>query len=120
MLGVLIVPAQFERDENKKGLQSVKVKRVSISTFDPVEFSSISDRIDISTIMVNFILYELASGYALFEKLEFEEIGVETAQVQASLQDLAKFGKCMKLKSFLPFKNAADALQNCNDVSEGT
>ena len=26
----------------------------------------------------------------------------------------------MKLKSFIPFKSAEDALQNCNDVSEGT
>lgn len=25
----------------------------------------------------------------------------------------------VKLKSFLPYKNAADALQNLNDVSEG-
>jgi hypothetical protein len=26
----------------------------------------------------------------------------------------------MKLKSFAPFKNAADALENANDVSEGS
>jgi nucleolar protein 56 len=65
-------------------------------------------------------LYELASGYALFEKFEFEEIGKELAEVQQALQDSTKFNRTMKLKSFLPFKNAADALQNCNDVSEGT
>lgn len=66
-----------------------------------------------------FILFELASGYALFERVATEEIGREVDQVQASMLDLATFGKAIKLKSFLPFKNAAEALQNINDVSEG-
>ena len=35
------------------------------------------------------------------------------------MTDLAKFGKIVKLKAFLPFKNAADALENINDISEG-
>ncbi|ORZ37832.1 hypothetical protein BCR44DRAFT_56274 [Catenaria anguillulae PL171] len=69
--------------------------------------------------MVSHILYETASGYALFERIESDEIGQETEAFQASLQDLAKFGKTLKLKSFAPFKSAADALENANDVSEG-
>ncbi|KAI8057951.1 hypothetical protein BDF22DRAFT_663021 [Syncephalis plumigaleata] len=57
------------------------------------------------------ILYETASGYALFERIQSEEI--------ASIQDLGKFGKMVALKSFMPFKNAMHALENQNDVSEG-
>lgn len=48
-----------------------------------------------------------------------EEIGQELDQVQQAIQDIEKFGRMIKLKSFLPFKSAVDALQNCNDVSEG-
>jgi hypothetical protein len=35
------------------------------------------------------------------------------------LDDLAKFGKMVSLVSFSPFKSAAHALENANDVSEG-
>ncbi|OLY84199.1 Nucleolar protein 56 [Smittium mucronatum] len=65
------------------------------------------------------ILFETASGYGLFEVIQAEEIGGKLAEVQKSVTDLAKFGRYIKLKSFLPFKNAADALENINDVSEG-
>lgn len=64
-------------------------------------------------------MYELASGYALFERVEMEEIGQQLDQVQQNIQDIAKFGRMIKLKSFLPFKSAAEALENCNDISEG-
>lgn len=39
--------------------------------------------------------------------------------MQEAIQDLSKFGKMVKLKSFLPFGSAGEALQNANDVSEG-
>ncbi|KAJ2718624.1 Nucleolar protein 56 [Coemansia sp. Benny D115] len=65
------------------------------------------------------VLYESASGYALFEIKQAEKIGVKLAEVQASIKDLAKFSKILTAKSFVPFKNAADALENINDVSEG-
>ena len=67
-----------------------------------------------------FLLFECASGYALFERLESEEIGQELPDVQKSVTDLQRFGKIIKLKSFVPFKTAAHALENINDVSEGT
>jgi len=66
-----------------------------------------------------FLLFECASGYALFERLESEEIGQELADVQKSVTDLQRFGKVVKLKSFVPFKSAAHALENINDVTEG-
>lgn len=66
-----------------------------------------------------FILFESAYGFALFERLEHDEIGQGLDAVTAAMQDLAKFGKAVKLQAFLPFKSAADALQNINEVSEG-
>ncbi|KAG8949505.1 snoRNP complex protein nop56 [Tulasnella sp. 419] len=65
------------------------------------------------------LLFESASGYAIFEIKQHEEIGSKSKEVQDSMQDLNKFGKMVQLKSFDPFKSAADALENINDVSEG-
>ncbi|KAJ1821538.1 Nucleolar protein 56 [Coemansia sp. RSA 2675] len=65
------------------------------------------------------VLYESASGYGLFEVQQAEKVGAKLAEVQATIGDLGKFGKYVKAKSFAPFKNAADALENINDVSEG-
>ncbi|KAL7752739.1 Nucleolar protein 56 [Sorochytrium milnesiophthora] len=65
------------------------------------------------------ILFETSSGYALFERLQSDEIGQELAQVQQAMLDLSSFSKVIKLKSFAPFKSAADALENSNDISEG-
>ncbi|KAJ2809875.1 Nucleolar protein 56 [Coemansia furcata] len=65
------------------------------------------------------VLYESASGYGLFEVQQAEKVGAKLAEVQSTIGDLAKFGKYVKAKSFAPFKNAADALENINDVSEG-
>ena len=48
-----------------------------------------------------------------------EEIAAKSKAVQEGVQDLSKFQKMVKLKSFLPFGSAAEALQNANDVSEG-
>jgi len=39
--------------------------------------------------------------------------------VQESLQDFQRFAKIVKLKSFLPFSSADNALANINDISEG-
>ncbi|QRV77581.1 small nuclear ribonucleoprotein [Ceratobasidium sp. AG-Ba] len=69
--------------------------------------------------MVSHVLFESASGYALFSVKQQEQIGAKTKEVQDSIQDLHKFGKMVELKSFMPFKSAAHALENINDVSEG-
>eukprot|EP00128_Syssomonas_multiformis_P004077 Colp12_sorted_trinity150504_noHs@8471 len=69
--------------------------------------------------MVLNILFESASGYALFEAVETEEIGLELESVQQSVLDLAKFGKIVKLKAFIPFTSAQNALENINSISEG-
>lgn len=67
-----------------------------------------------------YILYESASGYALFERTGGEEIGERNISVQTQLQDYKKFSKDVHLRSFLPFTSGENALLNINDVSEGT
>jgi len=69
--------------------------------------------------MVLYILFESASGYGLFERVEGEEIANQADQFQKAVQDKSKFMKIVRLKSFLPFTSAENALENINDVSEG-
>ena len=66
-----------------------------------------------------YVLYEAASGYALFEAIGLDEIGQSADAVQQSVSDLERFGKVVKLTAFKPFNSAADALEQCNAVSEG-
>jgi nucleolar protein 56 len=67
---------------------------------------------------VLFLLYESASGYALFENVKSEEIGTSLPEVQNALLDLGLFSKIVKLKAFLPFTSAENALSNINAISE--
>lgn len=69
--------------------------------------------------MITHVLFESASGYAIFEAKLIEDIGAKSSAVQESIKDLSKFGKMVSLMSFSPFKSAAEALENANDVSEG-
>lgn len=45
--------------------------------------------------------------------------GQRSLQVQEAISDVTKFGAMVGLKGFLPFRDAAHALENANDVSEG-
>merc|ERR1711939_647276 len=72
-----------------------------------------------ATTMATHILFESAGGYALFSSNFHEEIGQRSKEIQAQIADLALFGKMVQLKSFLPFRDAAHALESANDVSEG-
>lgn len=69
--------------------------------------------------MCDYLLFENATGYALFEVIEAEDIGTNLEKVQDSVLDLTRFGKMVKLKAFVPFKSAEEALANINDISEG-
>ena len=69
--------------------------------------------------MVTHALLESASGYAVFEVKHMDDIGAKTEAAQNSIVDLAKFSKIVNLLSFSPFKSAAQALENANDISEG-
>ena len=65
------------------------------------------------------VLFESASGYAIFEVKLQDALTTASVAFQDSVADLAKFGKMVNLLSFSPFKNAAHALENANDISEG-
>lgn len=69
--------------------------------------------------MATHLLFESSSGYAIFEVKHAEDIGSKSKEMQESIKDLSKFGKMVSLLSFSPFKTAAQALENINDVSEG-
>ena len=65
------------------------------------------------------VLFESASGYAIFEVKLQDALASSSKGWQESITDLAKFGKMVNLLSFAPFKSAAHALENANDISEG-
>merc|ERR1712086_270064 len=69
--------------------------------------------------MVNYIFFESASGFGLFERTESEDIGKLTEEVQNSVLEMKRFGKIMRLASFLPFTSAENALLCQNEISEG-
>ncbi|XP_063935733.1 nucleolar protein 56 isoform X1 [Daucus carota subsp. sativus] len=66
-----------------------------------------------------YLLYESASGYALFNCHGIDEIGQNTEAVRNSVEDLTRFGKVVQLVGFNPFDSALDALNQINAVSEG-
>ncbi|KAJ8520136.1 hypothetical protein ONZ45_g3018 [Pleurotus djamor] len=68
---------------------------------------------------VTHALFESASGYAIFEVKLNDDIAIKSQDMQASIKDLSKFSKIVNLLSFAPYKTAAQALENINDISEG-
>lgn len=68
--------------------------------------------------MTNFLLYESASGYGLFEVEKFDELANSVDELQKSILDVSRFGKSVKLIAFKPFTSAANALEQINAVSE--
>ena len=65
------------------------------------------------------MLFEHASGYAVFRCREAEDIGALLPEVQEAVLDFALFGSVMSLEAFAPFKTGANALENINCISEG-
>lgn len=61
------------------------------------------------------ILFETASGYALFKRPDGDDIALQDIDVS----DFPRFAAQIKLVSFAPFQSAQDALDNINCVSEG-
>lgn len=66
-----------------------------------------------------FVLFESASGFALLEQTESDEIGQYLEEMQSAMCDLSRLSKVLKLKAFVPFKSAEEALAAANDTSEG-
>ncbi|CAM0907232.1 unnamed protein product [Alopecurus aequalis] len=69
--------------------------------------------------MALYLLFESASGYALFHAYGIDEIGQSVDAVRSSVLDLKRFSKAVKLTGFTPFASAMDALNQCNAISEG-
>jgi len=69
--------------------------------------------------MAYYLLFEDATGYALFEIVEAEGIGGDAPGAQTSVLDPKQFSKMVKMKAFVPFASAEEALGNINDLTEG-
>lgn len=65
-----------------------------------------------------FILYESASGYCLFEKEDFDELGGQLKTIQKAIPNLERFAKMVKLSAFQPFTTAEEALENVQGISQ--
>jgi nucleolar protein 56 len=65
-----------------------------------------------------YILYESASGYALFEKEEFDEAGGQLSKIQKAINDLQRFTKMVKLAAYQPFTTAEEALENITQITQ--
>jgi len=66
-----------------------------------------------------FVLFENASGFGLFEQTESDEIGQFLEEMQTAMADLSRLSKVVKLKAYMPFKSAEEALSAQNEISEG-
>jgi len=65
------------------------------------------------------VLFEHASGFAMFKIKEFEEESMFVAEIEDGIRDYSKFSAVASLVSFSPFKTAQAALENLNSVTEG-
>lgn len=66
------------------------------------------------------MLYEHASGYAVFRVKEFEEISALKNSVQKCVSNFVRFSSMIQLVAYTPFKSAQAALENMNALAEGT
>ena len=54
---------------------------------------------------VDYLLHESSVGYAIFQVVhQADAIGNRLKEVQDAAQDLAKFGKMVKLVNFAPYR----------------
>lgn len=65
-----------------------------------------------------YFLYECAAGYALFEKVEYDETSTSLKQLQKSIESFESFSKMIKLKSFRAFQGNEQALSNLRTLAE--
>lgn len=69
--------------------------------------------------MVLHLLYEHASGFAVFRVNESEEIGGQSSQQQQAVSEWSLFSRCCALVAFRAFASAEEALDNVLQLSEG-
>lgn len=62
---------------------------------------------------INYLLHESSVGYAIFEVVhQADTVGNRLKEVQDAGQDLAKFGKMVKLVTFAPYRYAIVRTRN--------
>ncbi|GIY32951.1 nucleolar protein 56 [Caerostris extrusa] len=66
-----------------------------------------------------YVLYENATGYALFRTTEFEEIALFLPQVKKSILDISKFRSIVFLTAFHSFESIKDSFENMKSILEG-
>ena len=69
---------------------------------------------------LRYLLLETATGYALFERGQGDEVALRLQEVQQSVTDFSRFSRMLSLRAFVPFKTAEEALENINAVAEGS
>ncbi|CAD7935315.1 unnamed protein product [Amoebophrya sp. A120] len=69
--------------------------------------------------MNQFLLHEDANGYALFQKLECEEIAKDADKAQEAMATFEQFRQMAKLVAFQPFESAEAALTECKAIANG-
>jgi nucleolar protein 56 len=65
-----------------------------------------------------YILFESASGYCLFEKEDYDEVGGQMKAIQKAIPSLERFAKMVKLAAFQPFTTAEEALENVTTIAQ--
>lgn len=54
---------------------------------------------------INYVLYEAPMGYGVFHvEHQADSIGLRSKETQEAIDDLARFGKMIKLLNFTPFQ----------------
>ncbi|MES1922596.1 snoRNP complex protein nop56 [Bonamia ostreae] len=66
-----------------------------------------------------FLLFEHAAGFALFERIENEEIAMETETAEKAVNKIKTFTKMVELRAFTPFPSSSVASENITAISEG-
>jgi nucleolar protein 56 len=66
-----------------------------------------------------FLLYESPLGFALFEKIQADELALNTPEMESALSDVGLFCKLVKLRAFKAFESSASALEALNQLAEG-
>ena len=99
-----------------KYLEILKLNQISISIVFIYQLQiPLQNKFNMSDL---FLLYESASGYALFKKEEYDEVaGKVSSKVLKAVGDLERFSKMVKLQAYKPFTTAEEALENITAIA---
>lgn len=71
---------------------------------EPPALPSIPDLQSVKMVAVNYLLFESAVGFSLFEVVhQADTVGLELPEVKDAMKSLDKFGKMVQLRSFNPW-----------------